>query len=163
MSIRFKTNENSIAFPFMLGCLLLLLFNLSVVSDSLWPHGLKHARIPCPSPSPRVWSNSCPLSLSCHPTILSFVIPFTSCLQSFPASGPFPMSQHFASGGQSIGVSASASVLPMNTQCWYPLGLTDLIFLKSKGLSRVFSSTTVQKHHLFSAQPSLWSSSHIHT
>ena len=127
-----------------------------MVSDSLWPHGLQHARFPCPSPSPGVYSNSCPLSWWCHTTISS---PFTSCLQSFPASGFFPMSQLFASGSQSIGASASASVLPVNIQDWFPLGLTGLISLQSRGLSRVFSSTTFQKHQFFSTQPSLWSNS----
>ena len=121
-------------------------FSCSVMSDSLWPHGLQHARPPCPSPTPRVYSNSCPLSRWCHPTISSSVIPFFSGLQSFPASGSFQMSQFFASGGQSIGVSAWASVLPMNIQDWFPLGWTDWISLQSKGLSRVFSNTTVQKH-----------------
>ena len=121
----------------------------SVMSDSLWPHGLQHARPPCPSPTPRVYSNSCPLSQWWHPTISSSAVPFSSHLQSFPASGSFPMSQLFTSGGQSIGVSASASVLPMNTQDWSPLGWTDLISLQSKRLSRVFSSTEVQKHQFF--------------
>ena len=116
-------------------------FSLSVVSDSLQPHGLQHARPPCSSPTPGVYPNSCPLSQWCHPTILSSVVPFSFCLKSFPASGSFPMSQLFASGSQSIGVSASASVLPMNIQDWFPLGLTDWIFLQSKGLSRVLSST----------------------
>ena len=103
--------------------------------DSLWPHGLQHARLPCPSPTPRAYSNSCPLNQCCHPTISSSVIPFSSCLQSFLASGSFPMSQSFASGGQSIGVSASASDLPMNIQDWFPSGLTGLISLQSTGLS----------------------------
>ena len=107
----------------------------------------KHTRILCPSPSPRACSNSCPLSQWCHPTISSSVFPFSSCLQSFPSSGSFPKSRHFASGGQIIGASASASVLPVNIQGWFPLGLTDLMSLKSKGLSRVFSNKTVQKHH----------------
>ena len=129
----------------------------------LWPHGLQHARPPCPSPNPGVYSNSCPLSLWCPPTISSSVIPFSSCLQSFPASGSFPISQFFTSGGQSIKVSASASVIPMNIQDWFPLGWTGWISLQSKGLQRVFSNTTVQKHQLFSAQLSLWSNSHIHT
>ena len=122
-------------------------FNLSrsVVSDSLWPHGLQYARLPCPSPTPRVYSNSCPLSRWCHPTTSSSAVPFSSCPQSFPASGSLQMSQLFASGGQSIGVSTSASVLPMNTQDWSPLGWTGWISLQSKGLSRVFSNT-VQKH-----------------
>ena len=126
-------------------------FSRSVMSEYLWPHGLQHARLPCPSPDPRVYSNSCPLSQWCHPTISSSVIPFSSCLQSFPASGSFPVSQKawfFASGGQSIGASASASVLPMNIQDWFPLGLTGLISLQSKGPSRVFSNTTVQKHQI---------------
>ena len=131
-------------------------FSHSVVSDSLRPHGLQHARPPCPSPTPGVYSNSCPLSWWCHPTISSSVVPFSSCLQSFPASGSFPMSQFFASGGQSIGVSASASVLPMNIQNWFPLGWTGWISLQSKGLSRVFSNTTVQKHQYFGTQLSLW-------
>ena len=119
-------------------------FSRSVVSDSLHPHGLQHARLPCPSPTPRACSNSCPSSQWCPPTISSSVIPFSSCPQSFPASGSFPMSQPFTSGGQSIGVSASASVLPMNMQDWFPLGWTSWISLQSKGLSRVFFSTTIQ-------------------
>ena len=139
-------------------------FSCSVVSDSLWPHELQHARPPCPSPTPRVYPNPYPLSCWCHPTISSSVVPFSSCLQSFPASGSFLMSQSFASGGQSIGVSASASVLPMHTQDWFPLGLTGFISLQSKGLLRVFSNTTVQKHQFLDAQLSLWSnSSHMHT
>ena len=135
-------------------------FSPSVVSNSLWPHGLQHTRPPCPSPTPRACSNSCPLSQWCHPTISSSTIPFFSCLQSFPASGSFPMSQFFTSDGQSIGASASASVLPMNR---FPLGWTALISLQSKGLSRVFSNTTVQKHQFFGTQLSLWSNSHFHT
>ena len=135
----------------------------SVMSNSLWPHGLQHTRLPCPSPTLGACSNSCPLSRWCHPTISSSVIPFSSCLQSFPASESFPVSQFFASGGQSIGVSASASVLPMNIQDWFPLGWTGWISLQSKGLSRVFSNTTVQKHQFFGAQLSLWFNSHIHT
>ena len=123
-----------------------LLFSHSVVSNSLWPYGLQHARLPCPSPSPRACSNSCPLRQWCHPTISSSVIPFSSCLQSSPASGSFQMSQLFASGGQSIGVWASTSVFPMNIQDWFPLGWTGWISLQSKGLSRVFSNTTAQKH-----------------
>ena len=118
---------------------------------TLWPHGLQHARLPCPSLSSRACPNLCPLSQWCHPTILSSVIPFSSCLQSFPASGSFPMSQFFASGGQSAGVSASASVFPMNIQDWSPLGLTGLISLQSNGLSRVFSNTIVRKHQFFFA------------
>ena len=132
-------------------------FGCSVVSDSLWPNGLPHARPSCPSPAPRVYSNSCPLSRHCHPTISSSVIPFSPCLQSFPASGSFLMSQLFASGGQSIGASASTSVLPVNTQDWSSLGWTGWISLQSKGSSRVFSNTTVQKHQFFGAQLSSWS------
>ena len=135
----------------------------SSVADSLRPHGLQHARLPCPSPTPRVQPNSSPLSRWCQPTISSFVVPFSSCPQSFPASGSFQMSQFFASGVQSIGVSASTSVLPMNIQDWFPLGWTGRISLLSKGLSRVSSNTTVQKHQFFSAHLSLWSNSHIHT
>ena len=130
-------------------------FSGSVVSDSLQPHESQHTRPPCPLPTPRVHSNPCPLSWWCHPTISSSVIPFSSCLQSFPASGSFPVSQLFASGGQSIGVSASTSVFPMNTQDWSPLGWTGWISSQSKGLSRVFSNTTVQKHQFFGAQLSL--------
>ena len=121
-------------------------FSHSVLSDSLQLHGLQQASLPCPSPTLGVCSNSCPLSQWCHPTISSSVIPFSFCLQSFPASGCFPTSQFFASGSQSIGVSASASVLPMNIQDWFPLGWTGWISLQSKGLSRVLSNTTVQKH-----------------
>ena len=138
-------------------------FSCSVMSDYLQPHEPQHARSPCPSPTPRVYSNSCPLSLWCHPTISSSVVPFSPRLQSFPASGSFQMSQLFAWGGQSIGVSASTLVLPMSTQDWSPLGWTGWISLQSKGLSRVFSNTTVQKHPFFSAQLSLQSNSHIHT
>ena len=130
-------------------------FSQSVVSDSLWPHGLHHATPPCPLPTPRAYSNSWPLNQWCHPTISSSVIPFSSCLQSFPASGSFQISQLFTSGGQSIGVSASASVLPTNIQDWFPVGWTGWISLQSKGLSRVFSNTTVQKHQFFGAQLSL--------
>ena len=133
------------------------------MSDSLWPHRLQHARLPCPSLSPRVCSNSCPSSRWCHLNISSSVIPFSPCLKSFPASGSFPINQFFSSGGQSIGASASASVLSMNIQDWFPLGLTGLISLQSKDLSRVFSNTAIQKHQFFSAQLSLWSNSHIHT
>ena len=132
-----------------------------VMSDSLRPHESQHSRPPCSSPTPGVHLNSRPLSQWCHPTISSSVIPFSSCPQSFPASESFQMSQ-FSSGGQSIRVSASASVLPMNIQDWFPLGWTGWISLVSKGLSRVFSNTTIQKHQFFSAQPSLWSNSHIH-
>ena len=133
------------------------------MSDSLWPHGLQHSRLPCPSLSPGACSNSCPLSRWCHPTISCSVVPFSSRLQSFPASGSFPRSQFFTSGGQNIGVSASVSVLPMNIQDWFPLGQTGLISLHSKGLSRVFSNTIVWKYQFFGTQPSLWSSSHICT
>ena len=124
-------------------------FSHSVVSNSLRPHRLQHARPPCPSWTPRVYSDSCLLSRWCHPTISSSVIPFSSCLQSFPASGSFQKSQFYASGGQSIGVSALTSVFPMNIQDWFPLGWTGWISLQSKGLSRVFSNTTVQKHQFF--------------
>ena len=136
---------------------------LQVTHEVLRPHGLQHARPSCPSPSSRASSNSCSLNRWCHPTISSSVVPFSSCLQSFPASGSFQTSQFFTSGGQSIGVSASASVLPMNIQGWFPFRLTGLTSLQSKELSRVFSNTTVQKYQLLSAQPSLWSNSHIHT
>ena len=132
-------------------------FSGSVVSDSLRPHGLQHARLPCPSPTPGACSNSCPSSQWCHPTISSSVIPF-SCLQSFPASESLPMSQFFTSGGQSIAVSASATVLPMNIQGWFPIGFTSLISLLSKRPSRVFSSTTSWKHIFF--YDSLYLSSH---
>ena len=138
-------------------------FSCSVMSDSLRPHESQHARPPCPSPTPGVHSDSCPSSQWCHPTLLSSVIPFSSCPQFFPASESFPMSQLFAWGGQSIGVSASASVLSKNTQDWSPLGWTGWISLQSKGLSRVFSSTKVQKHQFFSAQLSSQSNFHIHT
>ena len=137
-------------------------FSRSVVSYSLWPHGLQHARPPCASPTPGVYSNSCPLSPWCHWTISSSVIPFSSHLQSFPASGSFQMSQFFESGGQSTGVSASTSVLLTNTQNWSS-GLTGWISLQSKALSRGFASSTVQKHQLFSAQLYVWFNSHIHT
>ena len=140
----------------------ILLFSCSVVTDSLQPPGLQHIRAPFPSPSPGACSISCPLSQWCHPTISSSVIPFSSCLQSFPASGSFPMSWLFDSVGQSIGASASASVSPMNIQGWFPLGLNGLISLLSNGLSRVFSNTIIKKHQFFSTQPSLWSNSHIH-
>ena len=126
----------------------------SVVSDSLWPHGLQHARPPCPLWTPGVHPNPCPLSRWCHPTISSSAIPF-SCLQSCPVSGSFPVSPFFTSGGQSIGASASASVLPMNIQDWFPLGWTGWISLQSKGLSRVSSNTTVQKHQFFGTWLSL--------
>ena len=138
-------------------------FSHTVMSDSLWPHELQHTRPPCPSPTPGVHSNSCPLSWWCHPAISSSVIAFSSCLQSFPGSGSLQMSQLFTSGGQSTGPSASASFLPMNMQDWYPLGWTGWISLQFKGLSRVFSNNTVQKHQFFGAQPSSQSNSHIHT
>ena len=140
-----------------------LLFNYSVMSDSLQPHGLQHTRLPCPSPSPGTCSNSCPLSWWCHPTISSSVIPFSSCLLSFPASESFPVSHFLESGGQSIGVSASASVFPMNIQDWFSLGCPGWISLLSKGFSRVLSNTAAQKRWFFSAQLSLFSNSQIHT
>ena len=131
-------------------------FSRSVVSNSLWPHGPQHTRPLCPSLTPGVHPNPCPLSWWCHPTISSSsAVPYSSCPQSFPASGSFPMSRLFASGGQSIRAPASASVLPVNIEGWFPLGLTGLMSLQSKGLSRVFSSTTVWKHQFFGAQSSL--------
>ena len=135
-------------------------FSCSVMSNSLRPYGLQHARPPCPSPTPGAYSNSHPLSQWCHPTISSSVIHFSSCLQSFPASGSFLVSQFF---GQNIGASASESVLPVSIQCWFPLGLTGLISLQSKALSRIFSSTPFQKHQFFGTKPFSWSNSHIHT
>ena len=138
-------------------------FSHSVVSNSLRPHELQHASLPCSSPTPGIHPNPCPSSQWCHPTISSYVVPFSSCPQSLPASGSFPVSQLFARGGQSIGVSASTSVLPMNIQDWSPLEWTGCISLQSKGLSRVFSNTTVQKHQFFGAQLSSQSNSHIHT
>ena len=138
-------------------------FSCSVVSNSLRPHELQHTRPPCPSSSPRVHSNSRPSSQWCHPAISSSVVPFSSCPQSFPASESFPISQLFAWDGQSIGVSALASFLPKNTQGWSPSEWTGWISLQSKGLARVFSNTTVQKHQLFSAQLSSQSNSYIHT
>ena len=134
----------------------MLFFSRSVVSDSLWPHGLQHARHPCPSPTPGACSNSCPLSWWWHPTISSSVVPFSSCLHSFPALGSFPVSVLFTSDGQGIGTSASALVLPMSIQGWLLLGLIDWF-----DPSSIFSSTTVWKHKFFVVQPSLWS--HIHT
>ena len=142
---------------------LLFQFSHSVASYCLWPHRLQHSRLPCPSSTPVAWSNSCPLSQRCHPSIPSSVVPFSSCLQFFPASGSFLMRQFFASGGHSIAVSDSASVLPMNIQDGFPLGLTGLISLLSKGLLKIFSNTTVQKHQFFGSQLSLWSNSHAHT
>ena len=135
----------------------------SIVSDSLQPHGLPHTRLPYPSPTTGACSNLCPLSWWCHPAISSSVVPFSFCLQPFPASESFPVSQFFTSGGQSIGPSNTASALPMNIQDWFPLWLTALISLLSKGLSRVFISTTVLKHQLLGSHPFLWSISHIHT
>ena len=137
-------------------------FSRSVMYNSLRPHESQHARPPCPSPTPRVYSNSCPSGRWCHPIISSSLIPFSSCPQSVPASGSFPLSQLFTWGGQSTGVSASASVLPMNTQDW-SLGLSGWISLQSKRLSRVFSNTPAQKHQFFSTQLSSQSNSHIHT
>jgi len=141
---------------------LLLLFSCSVMSHSR-PQELQHIKLPCPSPSPWVCLNSCPLNQWCHPTVSSSATPFSSCPQSCLASASFPMSWLFTSGGQRIGASASATVLPKDIQGWFPLGLTGLVFLLSRGLSRVFSSTIVQKHQFFGAQPSLWSNSHICT
>ena len=138
-------------------------FSGSVLSVSLQPHVLQHTRPPCPSPTPGVYSDSRPLSKWCRPTISSSIVPFSSHLQSLQASGSFQISQFFVSSGQNIGVSASASVLPMNIQDWFPLGWTGWISLLSKGLSGVFSSITIQKHRFFGTQPSLWSSSHICT
>ena len=144
-------------------CICSVQFSCSVMSDSLWPHEPQHTRPPCPSPTPGVHPNPCPLSRWCHPIISSSVVPFSSCPQSFPASGCFQMSQLFAPGGQSTGVSVSKSVLPMNTQDWSPLGWIGWISLQSKGLSRVFSNTIVQKHQFFGAQLSSQSNSHIRT
>ena len=135
-------------------------FSCSVLSNSLWPYGLQHRRLPSSSPTPGAYSNSCPSSQWCHPTISSSVVSLSSCLQSFSALGSFPMSYFFTSGGQSIGASASASILPMNIQDRFPLGWTGWISLQSKGLSRGFSNTTVQKHQFFHAQLSLLSNSH---
>ena len=146
-----------------LSCFSSVQFSHSVVSDSLRPHEPQHARPPCPKPTTGVYTNSYPLSRWCHPSISSSVSPFSSYPQSFPATGSFQISQLFASAGQNIGASASTSVLPMNTQDWSPLGWTGWIFLQSKGLSRVFSNTTIQKHQFFCAQLSLQSNSHIHT
>ena len=137
-------------------------FSHSVMFNSLWPHGLQHTRPPCPSPNPGVYSNSCPLSRWCHPIISPSATPF-SCPQYFPASGSFPMSWLFASGGQSVRASASPSVHLMNIQGWFPLEWMGWISLQSKGLSRLFSSTTVWKHQFFGVQPSLWSNPHICT
>ena len=156
---------NSVGIPNQLPCwysgFSSVQFSHSVMSNSLWPHESQHTRPPCPSPTPGVYSNSCPSSHWCHPAISSSVVPFSSCPQSLPASGSFPMSQLFTWGGQSTGVSASASVHPMNTQDW-SLGWTGWISLQSKGLSRVFSNTTVQKHQFLCTQLSSQSNSHIH-
>ena len=138
-------------------------FSRSVLSESIWSHESQHSRPPCPSPTPGVYSNSCPLSQWCHPAISSSVVPFSSCPQPLPASGSFPMSQLFTWDGQSTGVSASALVLTMNTQDWSPLGWTGWISLQSQGLSRVLSNTTVEKYQFFSTQLSSQSNSHIHT
>ena len=144
----------------MLIYICLVQFSHSIVSDSLPHHGLQHTRSPCPLPTPGVYSNSCPLSQWCHPTISSSAVPFSSCLQFFPASRSFQMSHFFTSGDQSIGVSATASILPMNIQNWFPLGW---IGWESRGHSRVFSNTTVEKHQFFRAQLFSQSNSHIHT
>ena len=168
------TTGNTIALTrrTFVGKIMSLLFNMlfssvqfshSVMSDSLWPHELQHARPPYPSQTPRVYSDSSPSSQWCHPAISSSVIPFSSCPQSLPTSGSFPMSQLFACGGQSTGVSALAPFLPKKSQDWFPLEWTGWISWQSKGLSRVFSNTTVQKHQFFGAQPSSRSNSHIHT
>ena len=151
LSMGFSRQEywNRLSFPSRVQ------FSCSAMSNSLPPHELQHTRPPWPSPTPRVYPHSCPLTQWYHPTISSSVVPFSSCPQSFPASGSFQMSQLLISGGQSIGVSASTSVLPMNTQDWFPLGWTGWISLQSKRLSRVFSNTTVQKHQFFCAQLSL--------
>ena len=151
----------SVSLKFTVFCT--LQFSRSVVSDSMRPHELQHARPPCPSPTPGVYPHSCVSSRWCHPAISSSVDPFSSCPQSLPASGSFPMSQLFTWGGQSIRVSALASVLSMNTQDWFPLEWTGWMSLQSKGLSGVFSDTTVQKHQFFGAQLSSQSNSHIHT
>ena len=137
-------------------------FSRSVVFNSLWPCGLQHARLPCPSSTPRIYSNSCQLSQWCHLTISFSTVPFSSCLQSFSASGSFPVSS-LHQVAKILGVSASASVLPMNIHDWFPLGLTGWISSQSKGLSRVFSNTTIQNHQFFGVQLSLQSNSHIHT
>ena len=161
--ICFTSIFSNIFYLYVIYNILCCLFSRSGMINSLRPHELRHARPPCPSPTPRVYLNSCPLSRWCHPTISSSVIPFSSCLLSFPASGSFPMSWLFASGGQRTGVSALASFLPKNTQGWSPLEWTGWVSLQSKGLSRVFSNTTVQRHQFFGAQLSSKSNSHIHT
>ena len=149
---RLSTFPRTMAIRLFLRIWLISSVHHSVVSNSLWPHGLQHARLPCPSPTPGAYTNSCPLSQWCCPTISSSVVPFSSRLQSFLASGSFLKSQLFVSCGQIIGVLASASVLPMNIQDWFPFGIISLISLQSKGFSRVFSKTTIQKHQFFSAQ-----------
>ena len=149
--------------PFLHSLPLIVLFSHQVMSNSLWPYGPWHTRFPCPSLSPGVYTNLCSLSQWCNLMISSSDIPFSSCPLYFPASGAFPMSQLFTSGDQSIGALASASVFLMNIWGWLLLRLTCLVFLQSKGLNRVFSSTTVRKHQFFSAQPSLWSNSHVCT
>ena len=156
---RWKRNE--ILQPVSLFIVVVIVQLLSRVW--LCDHMEQHTRPPCPLPTLGVYTNSCPLSQWCHPTILSSVIAFSSCLHSFPVSGSFQMSHLFPSSGQNVGASASASILLMDIQGWFPLGLTGLISLQSKGLLRVFSNTTVQKHQFFGPQPSFWSNSHIHT
>ena len=163
MSARYSSTINSHNSQLLHGYFSSVQFSHSVVSDSLQPSELQHARPPSPSPIPGVYPNSCPLIWWCHPTISSSVISFSSCPQSFPTSGSFPMSQLFISCGQSIGVSASTSVRPVNTQDWSPLGWAGWISFQFKGLSRVFSNTTVQQHQFLCTQPSLQSNSHIHT
>ena len=162
-SLTFLPLRNEVYAPSPWVCISSVQFRHSAMSDSLQPHGLQHTRPPCPLPTSRVYPDSCPLSQWCHSTFSSSVIPFSAYPQSFPASGSFQMSQLFAPGGQSIGVSTSTSVLQMNTQDWSPLGWTGWISLQSKGLSRVFSTTTVQKHQFFGGQLSLQSNSHIRT
>ena len=152
-----------ITFHYFFSYFLIFWFSHQVTSNTLWPHELQHARLACPSLFLGVCSNSCPLSWWCHSTLSFSVAPFSSCPQSFPAWGSFPMTQLFPSGGQSTGASASASVLPMNIHGWFPLWLTDLISLLSMGFLRFFFSTTVQKHQFFDTQPSLWSNSYIYT
>ena len=157
-------NKDNVLNDAIVKCLSVSSVQCHIMSDFLWPPWtVQHTRLPCPSPNPRVCSNSCTSSRWCHQTISFSVVPFSSCLQSFPASGSFLMNQFFASGGQSIGVSASALVLPMNIQDWFPSELTSLISLLANGLSRVFSSTTIWKHQFIITQHSLWSSSHIWT
>ena len=156
-------NEYSLIYILISNWYCSVQFSCSVVSYSLWHHEPQHVRPPCPSLTPGVHPHTCPLCRWCHPTISSSVVPFSSCLQCFPASGSFQMSQLFASVSQSIGVSASTSVLLMKTQDWFPLGWTGWISLQSKGLSKIFSNTTVQKHQFIGAQLSLAFNSHIHT